>query len=167
MSALRRTAEKKIARCLSVLHLKCSEWVGCCKSGICKGPVHSLQILSLRWTVNSPSTLFRSPIARYSLWAMHESSERTGSWDVAFMENEAEGVSARKETGKQLCTLSNQEICAACQQNFHNREPMLLPCLHSLCKTCVPLPWRSLMVPDQPGASPVDQGSKPRELVYK
>ncbi|XP_031420796.1 transcription intermediary factor 1-alpha-like isoform X2 [Clupea harengus] len=96
---------------------------------------------------------------------MHESSERTGSWDVAFMENEAEGVSARKETGKQLCTLSNQEICAACQQNFHNREPMLLPCLHSLCKTCVPLPWRSLMVPDQPGASPVDQGSKPLNVI--
>lgn len=100
--------------------------------------------------------------------AMHGSSERKESGNVVFVENEAEGVSVRKETGKPLCTLSYLENCAECKQHFHNREPMLLPCLHSLCKTCVPLPWRSLVIRDQPGPSPAaDQGSKPRELVYK
>ncbi|KAL2093892.1 hypothetical protein ACEWY4_011204 [Coilia grayii] len=96
---------------------------------------------------------------------MHESSETTESRDVVGMENEAEGVTVRKKTGKQVCALSYLETCAECKQNFHKREPMLLPCLHSLCKTCVPLPWRTLAIPDQPGASPADRGSKSLNVI--
>ncbi|XP_076127651.1 transcription intermediary factor 1-alpha-like isoform X1 [Alosa pseudoharengus] len=96
---------------------------------------------------------------------MHESFERKETVDVALMENEAEGVSVRKETGKLLCTLSYLEICAECKQTFHNREAMLLPCLHSLCKACVPLPWRSLVTSDQRGASPANEGSKPLNVI--
>lgn len=61
---------------------------------------------------------------------------------VIIVENEAESLPAEEER-KQQGTFGLMDTCPVCKLSFHNREPKLLPCLHSFCKRCLPAPLRS------------------------
>ncbi|XP_062238449.1 transcription intermediary factor 1-alpha isoform X1 [Platichthys flesus] len=62
---------------------------------------------------------------------------------VIIVENEAESLPAQEERLKQPGTIGLMDTCPICKLSFHNREPKLLPCLHSFCKRCLPPPFRS------------------------
>ncbi|XP_029901887.1 transcription intermediary factor 1-alpha isoform X2 [Myripristis murdjan] len=62
---------------------------------------------------------------------------------VIIVENEAESLPAEEERLKQQGTFGLMDTCPICKLSFHNREPKLLPCLHSFCKRCLPPPFRS------------------------
>lgn len=62
---------------------------------------------------------------------------------VIIVENEAESLPAEDERTKQQSTLELMDTCPICKLSFNNREPKLLPCLHSFCKRCVPAPFRN------------------------
>ncbi|KAK7896334.1 hypothetical protein WMY93_021659 [Mugilogobius chulae] len=62
---------------------------------------------------------------------------------VIIVENEAESLPAEEERLKQQGIFALMDTCPICKLNFHNREPKLLPCLHSFCKRCLPAPYRS------------------------
>ncbi|XP_062339585.1 transcription intermediary factor 1-alpha [Osmerus eperlanus] len=61
---------------------------------------------------------------------------------VIIVENEAESLPAEEERAKQGI-FGLMDTCPVCKLNFHNREPKLLPCLHSFCKRCLPPPSRT------------------------
>lgn len=61
---------------------------------------------------------------------------------VIIVENEAESLPAEEERLKQHGTFGLMDTCPICKLSFHNREPKLLPCLHSFCKRCLPDPFR-------------------------
>uniref|UniRef100_A0A667YKK3 RING-type E3 ubiquitin transferase n=1 Tax=Myripristis murdjan TaxID=586833 RepID=A0A667YKK3_9TELE len=60
---------------------------------------------------------------------------------VIIVENEAESLPAEEERLKQQGTFGLMDTCPICKLSFHNREPKLLPCLHSFCKRCLPPPF--------------------------
>lgn len=62
---------------------------------------------------------------------------------VIIVENEAESLPAEEERLKQQATFGLMDTCPVCKLSFHNREPKLLPCLHSFCKRCLPAPFMS------------------------
>ncbi|XP_032445283.1 transcription intermediary factor 1-alpha isoform X1 [Xiphophorus hellerii] len=62
---------------------------------------------------------------------------------VIIVENEAESLPAGEEKVKQLGAFGLMDTCPICKLSFHNREPKLLPCLHSFCRRCLPPPLRS------------------------
>uniref|UniRef100_A0A8C4FB94 RING-type E3 ubiquitin transferase n=1 Tax=Dicentrarchus labrax TaxID=13489 RepID=A0A8C4FB94_DICLA len=72
---------------------------------------------------------------------MDESAENDDI--VIIVENEAESLPAEEERQKQQGTFGLMDTCPICKLSFHNREPKLLPCLHSFCKRCLPAPFRS------------------------
>ncbi|XP_053270728.1 transcription intermediary factor 1-alpha isoform X2 [Pleuronectes platessa] len=70
--------------------------------------------------------------------------ERVDNDDIVIIvENEAESLPAQEERLKQPGTIGLMDTCPSCKLSFHNREPKLLPCLHSFCKRCLPPPFRS------------------------
>ncbi|XP_033987349.1 transcription intermediary factor 1-alpha isoform X1 [Trematomus bernacchii] len=75
---------------------------------------------------------------------MDESAEKVVNDDIVIIvENEAESLPAEEERLKQQGTFGLMDTCPICKLSFHNREPKLLPCLHSFCKRCLPAPFRS------------------------
>ncbi|XP_022053365.1 transcription intermediary factor 1-alpha isoform X1 [Acanthochromis polyacanthus] len=75
---------------------------------------------------------------------MDESAENVDNDDIVIIvENEAESLPAGEERLKQQGTFGLMDTCPICKLSFHNREPKLLPCLHSFCKRCLPAPIRS------------------------
>uniref|UniRef100_A0A8C7QHC9 RING-type E3 ubiquitin transferase n=1 Tax=Oncorhynchus mykiss TaxID=8022 RepID=A0A8C7QHC9_ONCMY len=83
---------------------------------------------------------------------MDESPEAAVDNDdlVIIVENEAESLPAEEERAKQLGgNLGLMDTCPVCKLNFHNREPKLLPCLHSFCNKCLPPPSRNLVNTEQ------------------
>ncbi|XP_074554097.1 transcription intermediary factor 1-alpha isoform X2 [Halichoeres trimaculatus] len=75
---------------------------------------------------------------------MDESAENIDNDDIVIIvENEAESLPAGEERLKQQGTFGLMDTCPICKLSFHNREPKLLPCLHSFCKKCLPPPFRS------------------------
>lgn len=62
---------------------------------------------------------------------------------VIIVENEAESLPAEEERFKPQGTFGLMDTCPICKLSFHNREPKLLPCLHSFCKKCLPAPYGS------------------------
>ncbi|KAM7378088.1 hypothetical protein PAMA_013135 [Pampus argenteus] len=75
---------------------------------------------------------------------MDESAENVANDDIVIIvENEAESLPAEEERLKQQGTFGLMDTCPICKLSFHNREPKLLPCLHSFCKRCLPAPIRS------------------------
>ncbi|KAM9328070.1 transcription intermediary factor 1-alpha-like isoform 2-T2 [Pholidichthys leucotaenia] len=75
---------------------------------------------------------------------MDESAENVDNDDIVIIvENEAESLPAGEERVKQQGTFGLMDTCPICKLSFHNREPKLLPCLHSFCKRCLPAPFRS------------------------
>uniref|UniRef100_A0A3Q3LH69 RING-type E3 ubiquitin transferase n=1 Tax=Mastacembelus armatus TaxID=205130 RepID=A0A3Q3LH69_9TELE len=76
---------------------------------------------------------------------MDESAENVDNDDIVIIvENEAESLPAEEERLKQQGNFGLMDTCPICKLSFHNREPKLLPCLHSLCKRCLPAPYRSV-----------------------
>ncbi|KAL0962766.1 hypothetical protein UPYG_G00345070 [Umbra pygmaea] len=87
---------------------------------------------------------------------------------VIIVENEAESLPAEEERAKQLGgSLGLMDTCPVCKLNFHNREPKLLPCLHSFCKKCLPPPSRNLANAEQQRRDPQLQAdnSKPLNVI--
>ncbi|KAG7496104.1 transcription intermediary factor 1-alpha-like isoform X1 [Solea senegalensis] len=75
---------------------------------------------------------------------MDEKAENLENDDIVIIvENEAESLPAEEERQKQPGTIGLMDTCPVCKLSFHNREPKLLPCLHSFCKRCLPAPFRS------------------------
>ncbi|XP_023257832.1 transcription intermediary factor 1-alpha-like isoform X1 [Seriola lalandi dorsalis] len=75
---------------------------------------------------------------------MDETAENVDNDDIVIIvENEAESLPAEEERLKQQGTFGLMDTCPICKLSFHNREPKLLPCLHSFCKRCLPAPFRS------------------------
>ncbi|XP_070848094.1 transcription intermediary factor 1-alpha isoform X2 [Chaetodon trifascialis] len=75
---------------------------------------------------------------------MDESAENVDNDDIVIIvENEAESLPAEEERLKQQGAFGLMDTCPICKLSFHNREPKLLPCLHSFCKRCLPAPFRS------------------------
>ncbi|XP_041637096.1 transcription intermediary factor 1-alpha isoform X1 [Cheilinus undulatus] len=73
---------------------------------------------------------------------MEESAENVDNDDIVIIvENEAESLPAEEERLKG--TFGLMDTCPICKLSFHNREPKLLPCLHSFCKRCLPAPFKS------------------------
>ncbi|XP_026182935.1 transcription intermediary factor 1-alpha isoform X2 [Mastacembelus armatus] len=78
-------------------------------------------------------------------YKMDESAENVDNDDIVIIvENEAESLPAEEERLKQQGNFGLMDTCPICKLSFHNREPKLLPCLHSLCKRCLPAPYRSV-----------------------
>nr|XP_046234354.1 transcription intermediary factor 1-alpha isoform X2 [Scatophagus argus] len=87
---------------------------------------------------------------------MDESGKSTDNDDIVIIvENEAESLPAEEERLKQQGTFELMDTCPICKLSFHNREPKLLPCLHSFCKRCLPTPFRSAD-PRRDSQGPVD-----------
>lgn len=99
---------------------------------------------------------------------MDENAENVDNDDIVIIvENEAESLPAEEERLKQQGTFGLMDTCPVCKLSFHNREPKLLPCLHSFCKRCLPAPFRSAD-PRRDSQGQVDN-SKPCEkwcLIY-
>uniref|UniRef100_A0A3Q0SLU1 Tripartite motif containing 45 n=1 Tax=Amphilophus citrinellus TaxID=61819 RepID=A0A3Q0SLU1_AMPCI len=74
----------------------------------------------------------------------------SGGAAVLMVENEAESMQGERSGATDHNYL---DTCPVCHLNFHSREPKLLPCLHSFCKKCLPLPSRNLDVSVSKGDS--------------
>ncbi|KAL8222386.1 UNVERIFIED_CONTAM: Transcription intermediary factor 1-alpha [Gekko kuhli] len=62
------------------------------------------------------------------------------------------------------------DSCGACGQRLQSRQPKLLPCLHSLCRRCLPAPRRYLLSPPAapspgPEEAPVPQPAPSSPVV--
>lgn len=88
--------------------------------------------------------------------------QESGHTAVLSVENEAE--STREERSGAL-DQHDLDTCPVCHLSFHSKEPKLLPCLHTFCERCLPLPSRNLDV-TEPSVSQSDDGAtKPRESL--
>lgn len=93
---------------------------------------------------------------------MDNSAENIDNDDIVIIvENEAESLPAEEERLKQQGTFGLMDTCPVCKLSFQNREPKLLPCLHSFCKKCLPAPFRTAD-PRRDSPAIVDNG-KPRK----
>ncbi|XP_026219443.1 transcription intermediary factor 1-alpha isoform X2 [Anabas testudineus] len=92
---------------------------------------------------------------------MEENAENVDNDDIVIIvENEAESLPAEEERLKQQGTFGLMDTCPICKLSFHNREPKLLPCLHSFCKRCLPVPFRSAE-PRRDSQAQVDNSKPP------
>ncbi|TRZ03681.1 hypothetical protein DNTS_033761 [Danionella cerebrum] len=69
--------------------------------------------------------------------------EKMESEDVVIIvENEAESKLADEEQQqggvRTMRMMALMDVCPVCKLSFSSREPKLLPCLHSVCKRCLP-----------------------------
>lgn len=88
---------------------------------------------------------------------MDESAKNVDNDIVIIVENEAESLPAGDDKLKQQGgTFGLMDTCPICKLSFHNREPKLLPCLHSFCKRCLPPPSRSTEPPRREPHGPGD-----------
>lgn len=79
---------------------------------------------------------------------------------VIIVENEAESLPPGGERARQPGgNFGLMDTCPICKLSFHNREPKLLPCLHSFCKKCLPAPFRSAD-PRREAQGPGDNNNK-------
>ncbi|XP_054844895.1 transcription intermediary factor 1-alpha isoform X1 [Eublepharis macularius] len=76
-------------------------------------------------------------------------------------ENEAESRQGPAERTNGEAPLNLLDTCGVCGQHIQSRQPKLLPCLHSLCRRCLPAPHRYLMLP--PPAAPASPGGGPKD----
>ncbi|XP_060100437.1 transcription intermediary factor 1-alpha-like [Heteronotia binoei] len=67
--------------------------------------------------------------------------------------NEAESRPAPPEESGGEPALDLLDSCGGCGRRLHNAQPKLLPCLHSMCRRCLPAPRRFLLLPP-PGPDP-------------
>uniref|UniRef100_A0A8C6KHC7 RING-type E3 ubiquitin transferase n=1 Tax=Nothobranchius furzeri TaxID=105023 RepID=A0A8C6KHC7_NOTFU len=75
---------------------------------------------------------------------MDETVENVQNNDIVIIvENEAESLPAGDDKVKMQGAFGLMDTCPVCKLSFHNREPKLLPCLHSFCKKCLPPSTRS------------------------
>lgn len=96
---------------------------------------------------------------------MDKNAERVDDDIVIIVENEAESLPAEEEKRtKQQGSIGLMDTCSVCKLSFHNREPKLLPCLHSFCKRCLPAPARAAD-PRRDSQEQVDS-NKSREEIY-
>ncbi|KAK0137510.1 Transcription intermediary factor 1-alpha [Merluccius polli] len=99
---------------------------------------------------------------------------------VLLAENEAESIPARDEEQEQddkedkeeeqdrssaISAVTLLDTCPSCHLNFQSREPQLLPCLHSFCRTCLPPPSRNLAVSDPPAAQVDSPANRPLNVI--
>ncbi|KAM8910003.1 transcription intermediary factor 1-alpha isoform 2-T2 [Spinachia spinachia] len=92
---------------------------------------------------------------------MDESIKNVDNDDIVIIVdnvNEAESLPAEDERLKPQGAFGLMDTCPICKLSFHNREPKLLPCLHSFCKRCLPVPFRSAD-PRRDSQGPVDSKS--------
>ncbi|KAF7229014.1 transcription intermediary factor 1-alpha isoform X1 [Nothobranchius furzeri] len=76
---------------------------------------------------------------------MDETVENVQNNDIVIIvENEAESLPAGDDKVKMQGAFGLMDTCPVCKLSFHNREPKLLPCLHSFCKKCLPPSTRSV-----------------------
>ncbi|XP_039625322.1 transcription intermediary factor 1-alpha isoform X2 [Polypterus senegalus] len=72
-------------------------------------------------------------------------------------ENEAESRQSQNEKPGEGSSKNLLDTCAVCLQSLQSRDPRLLPCLHSFCSKCVPLPARYVALavgkPTAPGGA--------------
>uniref|UniRef100_A0A3Q4HLE1 RING-type E3 ubiquitin transferase n=1 Tax=Neolamprologus brichardi TaxID=32507 RepID=A0A3Q4HLE1_NEOBR len=78
--------------------------------------------------------------------------QESGHTAVPSVENEAE--STREERSGAL-DQHDLDTCPVCHLSFHSKEPKLLPCLHTFCGRCLPLPSRNLDV-TEPSVSQIN-----------
>lgn len=96
---------------------------------------------------------------------MDKNAERVDDDIVIIVENEAESLPAEEEKRtKQQGSIGLMDTCSVCKLSFHNREPKLLPCLHSFCKRCLPAPARAAD-PRRDSQEQVDS-NKSREEIH-
>ncbi|XP_061662848.1 transcription intermediary factor 1-alpha isoform X3 [Syngnathoides biaculeatus] len=76
---------------------------------------------------------------------MDSSGKSVGNDDIVIIvENEAESLPLGEPRPKPPGAFGLMDTCPICKLSFHNREPKLLPCLHSFCKRCLPAPFRGV-----------------------
>ncbi|XP_077399639.1 transcription intermediary factor 1-alpha isoform X2 [Vanacampus margaritifer] len=76
---------------------------------------------------------------------MDPSSKSAANDDIVIIvENEAESLPLGEQRPKPQGAFGLMDTCPICKLSFHNREPKLLPCLHSFCKRCLPSPFRGV-----------------------
>ncbi|XP_061523560.1 transcription intermediary factor 1-alpha isoform X2 [Phycodurus eques] len=76
---------------------------------------------------------------------MDPSGKSVGNDDIVIIvENEAESLPLGEQRPKPPGAFGLMDTCPICKLSFHNREPKLLPCLHSFCKRCLPAPFRGV-----------------------
>ncbi|XP_054480374.1 transcription intermediary factor 1-alpha isoform X2 [Anoplopoma fimbria] len=99
---------------------------------------------AFQWTYELQNTMKESGSSSGQKNKMDESAENVDNDDIVIIvENEAESLPAEEERLKPQGTFGLMDTCPVCKLSFHNREPKLLPCLHSFCKRCLPAPYRS------------------------
>ncbi|CAL8260902.1 unnamed protein product [Merluccius merluccius] len=101
---------------------------------------------------------------------------------VLLAENEAESIPVRDEEEQEdeedkeqeedkedrsssISAVTLLDTCPSCHLNFQSREPQLLPCLHSFCRTCLPPPSRNLAVSDPPAAQVDSPANRPLNVI--
>ncbi|XP_034542169.1 transcription intermediary factor 1-alpha-like [Notolabrus celidotus] len=102
---------------------------------------------------------------------MEQMEGRTGEQDsadaaaVIIVENEAESMQVHSEGKSDTTEQNDLDTCPVCCLNFHSREPKLLPCLHSFCKKCLPLPSRNLAMTEAPNSQVDSRATKPLNVI--
>ncbi|XP_057709888.1 transcription intermediary factor 1-alpha isoform X2 [Corythoichthys intestinalis] len=83
---------------------------------------------------------------------------------VIIVENEAESLPLGEEKPKPQSAMGLMDTCPVCKLSFHNREPKLLPCLHSFCKRCLPAPFRGVEPRRDQSLNPLGQVDNNKQL---
>ncbi|CAI5665382.1 unnamed protein product [Oreochromis niloticus] len=93
-----------------------------------------------------------------------DAMEKLESGHTAVLSGENEAESTREERSGAL-DQHDLDTCPVCHLSFHSKEPKLLPCLHTFCERCLPLPSRNLDV-TEPSVSQSDNGAtKPLNVI--
>ncbi|XP_077449459.1 transcription intermediary factor 1-alpha isoform X2 [Stigmatopora argus] len=92
---------------------------------------------------------------------MDSTGKSVGNDDIVIIvENEAESLPLGEEKPKPQSAIGLMDTCPICKLSFHNREPKLLPCLHSFCKRCLPAPFRGVEPRREQSLNPLGQVDK-------